>query len=61
MHRMNMSFNLNESLEPGDNVTYLVRAMWALRKTFRAVESQKVLKIFCTLLILAYFCTLLIL
>ena len=41
MHRMNMSLNLNESLEPGDNVTYLVHAMWTLRKTFRGVESQK--------------------
>ena len=42
MHLMNMTFCSNESLEPGDNVTYLVHAMWTLRKNFRAVESQKV-------------------
>ena len=37
-----MSFCSKESLEPGDNVTYLVYAMWTPRKTFRAVESQEV-------------------
>ena len=58
---MNTIFCSNESREPGDNVTYLVYAMWIPRKTRRAVESQKIPQTFLHFTDLAYFCTFLIL
>ena len=52
MHRMNTILCSNESLEPGDDATYLVYVILTFRKFFRAVQSQKVPS---KSMILAYF------